>query len=170
MLLSLQLISTIAWAQPHPTQLASTNGTAFISPTKLSYSGQGHHFYTSRLSHPHPLLVYTLHRVAFAHSLGIPIVQILLGSDSSQPYSSAKASPKHTDSLLAVKSLLLLLLSHFSHVRLCATPQTAACQAPLSLGFSRQEYWSGLPFSSPGDLPDPGIKPRSPTLQADALT
>ena len=45
--------------------------------------------------------------------------------------------------------LLLLLLSRFSHVRLCATPQTAAHQAPLSLGFSRQEHWSGLPFPSP---------------------
>ena len=45
--------------------------------------------------------------------------------------------------------LLLLLLSHFSHVRLCATPQTAAQQAPPSLGFSRQEQWSGLPFPSP---------------------
>ena len=44
---------------------------------------------------------------------------------------------------------LLLLLSHFSHVRLCATPQTAAHQAPQSLGFSRQEHWSGLPFPSP---------------------
>ena len=42
-------------------------------------------------------------------------------------------------------------------------------QAPLSMGFSRQEYWSGLPFPSPGDLPDPGIEPRSPTLQADDL-
>ena len=45
-----------------------------------------------------------------------------------------------------------------------------AHQAPPSIGFSRQEYWSGLPFPSPGDLPDPGIEPRSPTLQADALT
>ena len=45
--------------------------------------------------------------------------------------------------------LLLLLLSHFSRVRLCATPQMAAHQAPLTLGFSRQEYWSGLPFPSP---------------------
>ena len=45
--------------------------------------------------------------------------------------------------------LLLLLLSHFSCVQLCATPSTAAYQAPLSLGFSRQEYWSGLPFPSP---------------------
>ena len=46
---------------------------------------------------------------------------------------------------------------------------TAAFQAPLSMGFSRQEYWSGLPFSSPGDLPDPGIEPGSPALQADDL-
>ena len=50
-----------------------------------------------------------------------------------------------------------------------ATPWTVAHQAPLSMGFSRQEYWSGLPFPSPGDLPNPGIKPRSPALQADSL-
>ena len=50
-----------------------------------------------------------------------------------------------------------------------ATPWTAACQAPLSTGFSRQEYWSGLPFPSPGNLPNPGIKPGSPALQADSL-
>ena len=49
------------------------------------------------------------------------------------------------------------------------TPWTIACQTPLSMGFSRQEYWNGLPFPSPGDLPDPGIKPRSPALQADSL-
>ena len=55
------------------------------------------------------------------------------------------------------------------HVRLFATPWTVASQAPPSLGFSRQEYWSGLPFPSPGDLPNPGIKPGSPVLQADAL-
>ena len=47
-------------------------------------------------------------------------------------------------------------------------PIGVACQAPLSMGFSRQEYWSGLPFPSPGDLPDPGIEPRSPALQADS--
>ena len=50
-----------------------------------------------------------------------------------------------------------------------ATPLTGARQAPPSMGFSRQEYWSGLPFPSPGDLPDPGIEPRSPALQADSL-
>ena len=57
-----------------------------------------------------------------------------------------------------------------SRVQLFATPWTVAHQAPLSMGFSRQEYWSGLPFPSPGDLSDPGIKPRSPALQVDALT
>ena len=49
------------------------------------------------------------------------------------------------------------------------TSWTVAHQAPLSMEFSRQEYWSGLPFPSPGDLPDTGIEPGSPTLQADAL-
>ena len=51
-----------------------------------------------------------------------------------------------------------------------ATPWTVACQAPLFIGFSRQECCSGLPFPSPGDLPDPGIKPRSPALQEDSLS
>ena len=49
------------------------------------------------------------------------------------------------------------------------TPCTIACQALLSMEFSRQEYWSGLPFPSPGALPNPGIKPRSPALQEDCL-
>ena len=66
-----------------------------------------------------------------------------------------------TESERKVKSL--------SRVRLFATPWTVAYQAPLSLGFFRQEYWSGLPFPSPGDLPNPGIEPGSPVLQADAL-
>ena len=56
-----------------------------------------------------------------------------------------------------------------SRVQLFAAPWTVAHQAPLSMGFSRQEYWSSLPFPSPGDLPDPGIEPRSPALQTDAL-
>ena len=71
------------------------------------------------------------------------------------------------------------MLSRFSCVRLFATPWTVAChglqamdrgQPPLSMEFSRKEYWNGLPFPSPGDLPNPGIEPRSPALQADALS
>ena len=65
--------------------------------------------------------------------------------------------------MLKVKVKLL------SHVRLFAAPWTVAYQAPLSMGFSRQEYWSGFPFPSPGDLPNPGIEPGSPALQADSL-
>ena len=60
-----------------------------------------------------------------------------------------------------------------SVVKLCPTletPWTATCQAPLSMGFSGQEYWSGLPFPSPGDLSNAGIEPGSPALQADALS
>ena len=49
------------------------------------------------------------------------------------------------------------------------TPWTVACQVPPSMGFSREEYWTGLPFSSPGDLPDPDIKPGSPALWANSL-
>ena len=57
----------------------------------------------------------------------------------------------------------------FIRVRLFVTPRTVAYQAPPSMGFSRQGYWNGLPFPSPGDLPNPGTEPRSPTLQADTL-
>ena len=56
-----------------------------------------------------------------------------------------------------------------SRVQLFATPWMVAYQALPSMGFSRQEYWSGLPFPSPGDLPNPGIEPGSPVLQTDAL-
>ena len=55
------------------------------------------------------------------------------------------------------------------HVRLFATPLTVDCQAPLSMEFSRQEYWGGLPFPSLGDLPDPGIEPGCPALQTESL-
>ena len=68
-------------------------------------------------------------------------------------------SDSHT--LIEVKSL--------SRVQLFVTPSTVDYQAPPSMGFSRQEYWSGLPFPSPGDLPNLGIEPRSPALQTDAL-
>ena len=60
-------------------------------------------------------------------------------------------------------------VSLVSHVPFFATPWTIACQAPLSVGFPRQEYWSGLPFPSPGDPPNPEIEPRSPALQTDSL-
>ena len=60
-------------------------------------------------------------------------------------------------------------MKSLSRVRLFVTPWTVAYQAPPSMGFSRQEYWSGLSFPSPGDLPNPGIEPGSPSLQADAL-
>ena len=82
-------------------------------------------------------------------------------------YKNPKASP--CDTILysiEVKVKVKLL----SRVRLFATPWTVAYQASPSMGFSRQEYWTGLPFPSPGDLPDPGIEPGSPALEADALT
>ena len=60
-------------------------------------------------------------------------------------------------------------MKSLGHVRLFVTPWTVARQASLSVGFSRQGYWSGLPFPSPGDLPDPGVEPGSPALQAEAL-
>ena len=65
---------------------------------------------------------------------------------------------------------LKVKVNSLSRDRLFVTPWTVAHQAPPSMGFSRQEYWSGLPFPSPGDLPDPGIESKSPSLRADALT
>ena len=62
------------------------------------------------------------------------------------------------------------LLSHFSRVQLFATLWTGACQVSLSMGFSRQEYWSGLPSPPPRDLPDPGMEPSYPALQVDYFT
>ena len=62
------------------------------------------------------------------------------------------------------------LVKWLSWVQLFTTPWTVAYQAPPPMGFSRQEYWSGLPFPSPGDLPNPGIESRSPTLQTDPLS
>ena len=61
------------------------------------------------------------------------------------------------------------VLSHFSRVQHFETPWTGACQAPLSMGFSRQEYWNEFPCPAPGDIPNPGIKTKSPALQADSL-
>ena len=83
----------------------------------------------------------------------VPAFRVNLGSESQLYYLLVKVK-----------------VTSLSHVRLFATPWTIAHQAPLSMGFSGQEYWSGLPFPSPGDLPDPGIEPGSPALQADALS
>ena len=68
-----------------------------------------------------------------------------------------------------IGSVQKVKVKSLSHVQLFGTPWTVAHQASMSMGFSRQEYWSGLPFHSPGDLPDPRIEPGSPALQADAL-
>ena len=69
-----------------------------------------------------------------------------------------QGSPRILEWVLCAQSCLTL-----------ATPQTVACQPPLFMHFSRQEYWSGQPIPSPGDLPDPGIEPGSPALQVDSL-
>ena len=73
-------------------------------------------------------------------------------------------------SITLIDYVIFGYVKSLSRVQLFATPWTVVYQAPPSMGFSRQECWSGLPFPSLGDLPDPGIKPGSPALQADALT
>ena len=89
-----------------------------------------------------------------------------------QADSSPLAPPGKPHTLECV-CVCVCMLSGFSHVRLSTTLWTVACQAPLSMGFSRPEYWSGLPCPPPEDLPDPGIKPVSPVtpaLQVDSST
>ena len=78
--------------------------------------------------------------------------------------------PSAGDRLRWAKGKEKVKVKSHSRVRLFATPWAVAYQASPSMGFSRQEYWSGLPFPSPGTLPDPGFKPRSPVLQVDALS
>ena len=70
---------------------------------------------------------------------------------------------------IQIREACVCMLSHFSHVRLFATLWTIARHYPLSIVPCRQEYWSGLPCPPPGDLPDPGTKPRSLALQVDSL-
>ena len=82
------------------------------------------------------------------------------------PYPDAYSQPPRWALQAAALQRCVKLLSRD---QLFATPWTVAYQAPSSMGFSRQEYWSGLPFPSPGDLPNPGTEPGSSALQADAL-
>ena len=84
----------------------------------------------------------------------------------SSPYPMARMVARtEIEQPLVINEISLFKL--LSHVHLFATPWTIALQAPLLMGFPRQEYWSGLPFPSPRDLPDPGIKPGSHALQTD---
>ena len=99
---------------------------------------------------------------SFVHSL-------IQGAPTMRQDLRAQWSPRHSTFML-LWDLSPRNVKSLSCVRLFATPWTVAHQVPPSMGFFRQEYWSGLPFPSPGDLPDPGIKRGSPTVQADALT
>ena len=95
---------------------------------------------------------------------------------SSQPRSPAlqamlyQLSHQGSPNITGKRMRSLCMCCHFSRVQLFATSWTVARQAPLSMGFSRHEYWSGLPFPSPGDLPDPGIKPASLSLAGGFFT
>ena len=121
-------------------------------------------FYLHMSTYPSPspklILVSSLH------------IYLFLGT---QPCSALSQLQRY---LTLTVSLILLLpvcrcvlnLNHFNHVPLFATLWTIAHQAPLSMRFSRQEHWSGLPCPPAGDPPHPGIEPKSPALEADALT
>ena len=80
------------------------------------------------------------------------------------PFSRGSSQPRNQTGVFCTAG------GFFTNWAISATQCTVAHRTPLSMGFSSQEYWSGLPFPSPGDLPNPGIEPRSPALQADALT
>ena len=93
----------------------------------------------------------------------------LLHKGEAQVREQVQMKTRHRIRIWSLSSVVKVKVKLLSHVRLFVTPWTVAYQASPSMGFSRQEYWSGLPFPSPVDLPDPGIKPGSPALQADAL-
>ena len=128
--------------------------------------------HTKKVLPGHLYLVPTIHLLAtkaiyaYVSLYGFPFIRNL-------PYTSIPYTTSLNSYSIIVSTMLLLLLlvllSHFSCVRLCVTLRTADCKAPVSMEFSRQEYWSGLPFPSPGDLPNPGIEHQSPALQADSL-
>ena len=104
------------------------------------------------------------------HELNLTCPSLWMKTVSGWPYLQWETNGNYYSGYFkAVFWRLLLLLSCFSCVWLCAILRTVAFQGPLSMGFSRQEYWSGLPCLPPGYLPDLGIKPGSPALQADSL-
>ena len=103
----------------------------------------------------------------------LSLLQVLFptqGSDPGLPHCrQILYQLSHKGSLRILEWVKWSEMKSLSHVRLFATPRTVAYQAPPSMGFSRQEYWSGLPFPSPGDLPNPRIETGSPALQTDTL-
>ena len=136
------LFSQIIPPSPSPTEFKSL---FFTSVSLLLPCMLDHHYHLSKF-----------HIYVLIYSICVSLSD-LVHSVSQAPVSSTSLAQTQMHSfLLKVKSL--------SRVQLFATPWTVAYQAPPTLGFSRQEYWSGLPFPSPGDLPDPGIKPGSPAL------
>ena len=126
-----------------------TKGRAFAVTRSFSSSSR------KRASGTH--VVFMISFLNFLHQL----------EQDSSSFSGNSPWPSDYSVSLEVK---LVKVKSLSGVRLFVTPWTVAYQAPPSMGFSRQEYWSGLPFPSPGDLPDPGIEPGSPAFQADSLT
>ena len=101
---------------------------------------------------------------------------VAVGYDWATELNWTECSSLPLEIFLALKSTLshmgmcCVVLSRFSHVQLFATVWSIAFEAPPSIGFSRQEYWSGLPFPSPGDIPNPGIEPGSPALAGRFFT
>ena len=95
-------------------------------------------------------------------------------STSKQPFSKDGPRPRAPEApreahIKNANSSARSWAQSLSHVQFFATPRTVAHQAPLSMGFSKKKYWSGVPFPPPGDLPNPGVEPMSPALQVDSL-
>ena len=111
------------------------------------------------------------HRNGKARGMGTVrgILEVSTVWDRVLPKVTAKSTARGRVQMHLRPHSTLMVVSSLSRVQLFVTSWTIACLASLSMGFPRQEYWSGLPFLSPGDLPDPGIEPWSPTLQADSL-
>ena len=119
----------------------------------------------------YPMIQHPLPGI-YPREMKISVHESLLLNSNEKIYSSFPHNRQKSGiaQRLITSTMEKVKVKSLSRFWLFVTPWTVAHQAPLSMGFSRQEFWSGLPFPSPGDLPDPGIEPRSPALQADALT
>ena len=112
------------------------------------------------------VFMYLLEIIFNTHGVHFPVTYLLISQLTIwNQFCLPPSQPKSPRTALWLKSMdLWSEVKPISHVRLCDPTDSSLHQAPLSMGYSRQEYWSRLPFPSPGNLPDPGIEPRSPAL------
>ena len=164
---ALSHVSKCTVAYCHPLVVVAQLCSTLCDPMDCSRPGFPVLHYLLEFAHTHIHWVDDIIQPShpLSHILSLTIICRTLFHVSVQ---ERKNERKLSNDMISVK--MSAVLSHFSHVWLFVTPWTIADQTLLSVGFSRQEYWNGLPFPSPGDLPDRGIKPTSPALAGGFFT